>query len=116
MCEDDNGDYDDDGKEPKCEVSNHVGDPRCKLATVARFTNLPVKDDHHDDDDEDPDDDDLMMMKTYGSGSLQSVSSKMAFNVPSQPDDDHDDNVVDDNDYNGEDYKNLRWSPFGRGG
>ena len=59
MCVDDNGDYDDDGKEPKCEVSNHVGDPRCKLATVARFTNLPVKDDHHDDDDDDPDDDDL---------------------------------------------------------
>ena len=52
-------------KKPKCEVSNHVGDPRCKLATVARFTNLPVKDDHHDDDadedvaDDNHDDDDL---------------------------------------------------------
>ena len=37
-------------KEPKCEVSNHVGDSRCKLATVARFTNLPEKDHHHDND------------------------------------------------------------------
>ena len=78
-------------KEPKCEVSNHVGDPRCKLATVARFTNLPVKEDHHEDNDDDADknDDDqwslTSMMMTYGSGSLQSVSSKMAFNVPSQP-------------------------------
>ena len=37
-------------KEPKCEVSNHVGDSRCKLATVARFTNLPDNDHHHDND------------------------------------------------------------------
>ena len=47
----------------------------------------------------------IMMMMTYGSGSLQSVSSKMAFKVPSQPVDDdencfayNDDNVLDDAD------------------
>ena len=121
---------------PESEVSDHVGDPCCKLPTVTRFTNLPARDGQYYDNarttrlksDKDSvggcsqvsvviflvllharlwwglfefvelkedfyeDDFDLLIWRkilksiwTYGSGSLQSVSSKMAFNVPSQP-------------------------------
>ena len=59
----------------------------------------------------------MMMTMTYGSGSLQSVSSKMAFKVPSQPGDHRLMTLAIFVLFFGIGFEGyLRWSPFGRGG